>query len=144
MALISRVILALLLVLQTLPGIAGDPCSAMRGVALPEQPASSDMVVESSEGVCPCCVASTSDRPACGTGDEVAACRCELTRPERTQSPTPNQPGVRFQSTLAILPSMLDLKPLNTAVWRSDAPRGQFAPKRVANSIQSVLCMWTV
>lgn len=146
MALIARVILALILVLQSLPGIAGEPCSATagRGMSLAERSTGGGVAAGTVEGVCPCCVAGVSERPACEMGDEVVACRCELTQPERTQSPPPNQPNVRFQVTLAILPSMLGLAPANAAALRSDAACYLISPKRLANSIQSVLCMWTV
>lgn len=146
MALIARVILALVFVLQSLPGLAGEACSAMagRGMSLDVRSMAGEASANSGGVVCPCCVASEPPRPACEAGDEVVACRCELTRAERTQSPPPNQPGVRFQITLAILPSVLDLAPLNTAASRLDASHSLIAPKRLTNSIQSVLCMWTV
>ncbi|MFO0833754.1 MAG: hypothetical protein U0638_02195 [Phycisphaerales bacterium] len=137
MAVVTRLILVLMLVVQSLPGIAVERCAEMSSRA---------KVVSDSQDdeACPCCTKSGSGKSECTNGDAVSVCRCGMPKPEEPKSP-PAEPKIeRVQLFAAVLPTILSFslpEPVPAQV-RWDRVGG--AAKRPTNSIQSVLCVWMV
>lgn len=142
MALVTRLILAIMLVVQSLPGIAVERCAEMTGGirAGAVQDASAD------EAACPCCAGAARDKsgPACANSDAVTACKCGMPQPEQPKAPPSDSRTEQVQLAVAILPAFLGFvfeavdRPVPSVGWLG-AP-----PKRPANSVQSVLCVWVV
>ncbi|MBL8762173.1 MAG: hypothetical protein JNL50_12815 [Phycisphaerae bacterium] len=147
MARVARLILAFLLVLRSLPGIAAGPCTPISGgmMSPPVPLAIANGEAESCGATCPCCVDSVPAEPASGGDEGIRACRCELSQSQPTPSPqTPptNPSGERVPlSALPLSVANLGVPGPSAAAPRVNRLMG--APKRSGNSIQSVLCVWT-
>lgn len=142
MALVTRLILALMFVVQSLPGVAVERCAEMtRGVGAPAVQAES-----ADESSCPCCSGAARGKagPACTNSDAVTACRCGMPQPEQPKAPPSEPKTEQVQFALAILPAFLGF--MFEEIDQPTPPVGWLgaAPKRPANSIQSVLCVWVV
>lgn len=142
MVVVTRLILALMFVVQSLPGVGVERCAEMiRGVgAVAVQADSAD------ESSCRCCWgdARGAAGPACGKSDAVGGCVCGMPRPEQPKAPPSEPKSEQVRFALAILPAFLGF--MFEGVARAAPPVCWLgaAPKRRANSIQSVLCVWVV
>lgn len=135
MSVAVRVILALMLVVQSLPGMAVERCEAMarcRGTAAAHQATAED-------DDCPCC----SPR-GCSDRDAVIACRCGTPRPEQPKAPPSESKTRLVQFDAAIVAAVVGCS--SDAAGEPALHRGRLGalPQRPANSIQSVLCVWVV
>lgn len=142
MAVVTRIILALMLVVQSLPGVAVERCAEMsRGTRM-----SAVDAVATDSSACPCCSGRNgeSSGSACRNSDAVTACKCGMPQPEQPKAPPSDSKTEQVQLAVAILPVFLGFdfeavnRPALSLGWLG-AP-----PKRPANSVQSVLCVWVV
>jgi hypothetical protein len=142
MALLTRLILALTLVVQSLPGIAVERCAEMtRATRIAS--AQSDM---GDEVPCACCSGKASEKsaPACPKSDATTACKCGMPQPEQPKAPPSDSKTEQVQFAVAVLPAFLGFlfepvdQPTPHVSWLGASP------KRPGNSIQSVLCVWVV
>lgn len=135
MAVVARLILVLLLVMQSLPGVAVARCAQMTpGTEVVE----TEAVIAAA---CQCCSVEAEDDASCVNSDTVTACKCGEPRPE-PKAPASDPNTERVQLVFAVLPAVLSF-----TVDRVDQPRRPVSrfglmPKLPANSIQSVLCVW--
>ncbi|MCC6970618.1 MAG: hypothetical protein IT434_10400 [Phycisphaerales bacterium] len=146
MARLTRLILALSLVVQSLPGIGFARCAQMAigadqvvrvGMISACGPAS-----EIDQSSCPCCDESSTGSPAGLEGGAADSCRCDVGRPEQPITPPAEPTLERTQLVAVVLPSLLSLaRPAHVGA-HSGLGRPDGSPKRAANSIQSVLCVW--
>lgn len=137
MSLLIRLILACLFVVQTLPGFAVGSCAAASTGGASERVAASDAIA-----VCPCCSAGDEKPATCTDGAATAACCCAGAQPEQPKAPASDTKTDRLQLTALAIQAFFVAR-LPEA--RPDSPRADqcsSAPKRPANPIQSVLCVW--
>lgn len=139
MALLVRLILALSLVVQSVPGLAVQRCVGMPGAG-----AAGAEKIE--QPVCSCC----------GGGDDGAAapcpfasngyvgCNCKESQ-EQEPKPLPGDPKTeQLQHLLAFVPVLtvvLPPLPLPTAMMRTGS---ETPPWRTSHSVQSLLCVWLI
>ena len=142
MAVVTRLILALLLVVQSLPGVSVERCAEMaRGTGM-----SAVDTAATDTSACSCCAGRKGETSgsACSNSDAVTACKCGMPQPEQPKAPPSDSRTEQVQLAVAILPAFLGFvfeavdRPVPSVGWLG-AP-----PKRPANSVQSVLCVWVV
>jgi len=137
MAVVTRLILAFVLVVQSLPGIAVERCAEMGSRA-------TAVTVSQDDEACPCCTKLGSGKSECSNGDGTSVCRCGMPKPEEPKTP-PSEPKVeRVQFLAAVLPTILSLTLPEPVPAQVHWDRLGGAAKRPTNSIQSVLCVWVV
>ena len=142
MAVVTRLILALMLVLQSLPGLTVERCAEMT----PGTGMSAVDVTPTDNSACPCCSGRKGEPSgsACSNSDAVTVCKCGMPQPEQPKAPPSDSRTEQVQLAVAILPAFLGFvfeavdRPAPSVGWLG-AP-----PKRPANSVQSVLCVWVV
>jgi len=142
MALVTRLILALMLVVQSLPGFAVERCAEMKGGA----ETTLGQAAMADEAACPCCSGGAVEKSgtACGNRDAVTLCKCGTPRPEQPKAP-PSEPKVeRTQLLAVVLPTVLSFALTEPVPAQFHWDRLGGAAKRPTNSIQSVLCVWVV
>lgn len=131
MATLLRLILALSIAIQSLPGLALRPCSSMAGSASAVAPGTDD------EPACPCC---QSQGPS--DCEKPVVCSCKSPAREQPQAPQPDREHKSLDLVLAVLPTFVTLVPTRQS---SNAARlrGLAAlPHSSAPSVQSLLCVW--
>lgn len=137
MAIISRIILVLSMLMQSLPGLTTLNCAEMMpGTAAPTNAGGSR---------CSCCRAGDGAMTAsCPTGDKFVACRCGMSQPAEPRTPPSNPKTAQTHQFVALLPILLTVLPSKPFVLeqRWTSPPGP--PKQSADSIQSLLCVWVV
>ncbi len=136
MALLGRLILALVLALQSLPLAASQCCAradAGAGAGLPE-------AIVPDEPACPCCAQGTGNASSCSEGS-APECRCGMVQPEQPKAP-PSESRPEPPSFVAILPpAPRAVHPERVAARAPWAPAAG-VPQRSGKSIQSLLCVW--
>ncbi|MCC6661534.1 MAG: hypothetical protein IT437_11685 [Phycisphaerales bacterium] len=142
MAVVTRLILALMLAVQSLPGLAVERCAEMTlGMGMSAVDATA-----TDNSARPCCSGGKGEPTgsACTNSDAVTVCKCGTPRPEQPKAPPSDSRTDQVQLAAAILPGFLGFafeavdQPAPGVGWLG-AP-----PKRSANSVQSVLCVWVV
>lgn len=142
MAVVTRLILALMLVVQSLPGLAVERCAELaRGTGM-----SAVDTTETENSACPCC-SGRKGVPAgsgCSNSDAVTVCKCGMPQPEQPKAPPSDSRTEQVQLAVAMLPGFLGF--VFEAVDQPAPSEGLLGapPKRPANSVQSVLCVWVV
>lgn len=133
----SRIILVVSLLLQSLPGLTTLNCAEMwPGTA-------SGAMAGGSK--CSCCrVGGGTMKGACPTGDKFVACRCGMSQPEEPRTPPPNPKTALTHQFIALLPILLSVLPPKPFVLERQWTSRSGPPKQSANSIQSLLCVWVV
>lgn len=137
MALLGRLILALVLALHSLPVAAGARCARMdsgTGLGVPE-PLAPD------ESVCPCCASGAGDASGCSEEGAGPACRCGTAQPEQPKAP-PTESRPEVAPFVAVMPPGPCAAHPDRALGRAPFDRVASAPLRPGNSIQSLLCVW--
>lgn len=142
MVFVTRIILAFMLVVQSLPGVSVERCAEMaRGMGM-----SAVDAVATDTSACLCCAGRKGETSgsACTNSDAVTACKCGMPQPEQPKAPPSDSRTEQVQLAVAVLPAFLGFvfesadRPAPSVGWLG-AP-----PKRPANSVQSVLCVWVV
>jgi len=139
MQIFTRVILALILVMQSLPGLTVAQCAAMGG-------AGSDGQLSKSvhPTACPCCSGGDdSAGAACPTGDRTSVCHCGEPRQDEPKTPPTDSKG-QFHQLLVILPALIGFLPPEPMPTMAMGSAADPSPHRPTNSIQSLLCVWIV
>lgn len=142
MALVTRLILALMLVVQSLPGMAVERCAEMTSGA----GSTVARTAMTDDEACPCCSGRAVEKSGseCTNRDAVTACKCGMPQPEQPKTP-PSEPKVeRVQFLAAVLPTILSFTLPEPVPAQVHWDRLGGAAKRPTNSIQSVLCVWVV
>lgn len=129
---LARAMLIAALLLQSLMGLSIASCEpslpAGPMCVLPRVPASTP-----AKAICPCCA----DKP-------MQACCCGDSKPEPTQTPSPEPTSSRAQQFLAIVPALTGLLPSLSQPAQRSWPSADARPCAPTNSIQSLLCVWVV
>ena len=142
MVFVTRIILAFMLVVQSLPGVSVERCAEMaRGMGM-----SAVDAVATDTSACLCCAGRKGETSgsACTNSDAVTACKCGMPQPEQPKAPPSDSRTEQVQLAVAVLPAFLGFvfesadRPAPSVGWLG-AP-----PKRPANSVQSVWCVWVV
>ncbi|MFA6043884.1 MAG: hypothetical protein WC718_02770, partial [Phycisphaerales bacterium] len=121
MAMTTRLILILSLLIQSVPGLTAMSCALM-GPRSPES-----LVAASVDGsACPCCRGGDGAmKAACPNGDKVTACGCGMAQPEEPRTPPTNSRTEQTHQFVALLPILLAVLPPAPAVlalrWTSPA-----------------------
>lgn len=137
MSLLIRLILACLFVVQTLPGFAVGSCAAASTGGASERGAASDAVA-----VCPCCSAADEKPATCADGSAAAACCCANAQPEQPKAPASDSKTDRLQLTAVAIQAFFASRLPESRPDSLRADHRSSTPKRPANPIQSVLCVW--
>lgn len=138
---ITRLILAFMLMVQSLPGVAGEWCAEMYGSSGTK---SVQTVLSDEVPACECCVRGGMGTGACTNSDASFACRCGLPQPELPKGPPSDPKSERLQFVAVVLPALLTLTHPQPVRLPARWSLISVSPKRPANSIQSVLCVWVV
>ncbi len=147
MQIVIRLILALLLVMQSLRGAAMMQCAPMGSMGPGSTgPGSTGPGGEAISSVhpaaCPCCSGGDESAvSACPTGP--AVCSCGEQQQDAPKAPL-GDPGSKVYQLLVILPAELGFtspEPMSAMVAR---PAVETGPHRPTKSIQSLLCVWVV
>ena len=138
MAVFTRVILALSLLLQSIPGLTTVNCASMA-------PRVSAAVISGepmSDALCACC--SGSADAECPAADNAMSCRCGVPQPEEPRS-LPFDPKIEQSHQLvALLPVLIAVLPTEPIVLAERWAGFSGPPRQSASSFQSLLCVWVV
>lgn len=142
MALVTRLILALALVVQSMPGLAVERCAEMTRVA----GSGSGQPAMAAEDACPCCSGRSRDGSGttCTNSDGVSVCKCGMPRSEQPVTPPSDSKTGQVQFAVAILTTFPGVTFAEAGAPSLPARSLGAAPRRSANSVQSVLCVWIV
>lgn len=135
MQIVTRLILALLFVVQSLPGLTAIQCVPTGG---------SVSVASTHPGACPCCSGGDDGSGAsCPTGDRVSICHCGEPQQDEPKTP-PTESKSQFHQLLVVLPALIGFLPLEPMPTLAMCSTADPLPHRPTNSIQSLLCVWIV
>jgi hypothetical protein len=136
-----RLILACLLLIQSLPGLASARCAGMSASVSALHPPA-----------CPCCAASDDDEDstaavspvACSAVTAVASCCCGQPQRDEPVAPAGLATTEQLQHFLAAMPVLIgllvpEIKPVHNG-WTLAAA----LPHYCGNSTQSLLCVWVM
>lgn len=139
MHLLVRLILALTMAIQSLPGLAGSPCVPAIGVT-----STSTSAASAQSGICPCCAGADQANPACPVDSAASACQCGSAQPDSRPVPSSDTKANQLEHLLVLLPAlagtMLPAPKAEPATWSAT----QTAAHRPSNPVQSLLCVWVM
>ncbi len=138
MAFMSRIILGLLLLLQSFPGLTAGNC------AIVTPGLSEAFAIASADDNSPSTCCGGLMMAACPAGGPAIACECDMRQDETPRIPFLPPTTESAHQFVAPLPTRLtsvEVEPPST-IQRPTHAAGR--PKRSANSIQSLLCVWVV
>lgn len=140
MRILNRFILGLLVVVQSLPGLAAMPCAPMAGGDFDVR-----LTASARPTVCLCCAGGDeSTGAACSTGGSAAVCQCGEPRRDGPQAPPVDSKSQPLHEALATLTALIGCHPPEPMPAMAKGAGAEGLPHRPANSIQSLLCVWVV